>query len=107
MLSKKTGRGAEDERMFNKFLEGKINMDEYTAHLNAKTSKHTRGHKRTNLNRTAIVGSERANKRLSDFFGGPPRADSGKEDAAKPGPGLQMSLKDILAELDEPEELQV
>ena len=52
--------------------------------------------------KSAIV-RDRGNKRLSEFFGGPSAADSGKEDGAKPSQGQQMSLKDILAELDEPE----
>ena len=57
------------DRVLDRFLEGDMTIDDYTAAMNVKTSKNGRGHKRgpntSNLNRTTMP----AMKRLSEFFG--------------------------------------
>jgi len=61
MCSKKRLR---DHQQFDKFVDGNLSIEDYTAHLNAKTS---RGHKRgprDNLNKTVQTV-----KTLNEFFG--------------------------------------
>ena len=65
MMEKKVTKPA--EKIFNRFVEGDISIEDYTAHINAsKVSKTTRGHKRANNmgNKTTHI----PNKRLSEFF---------------------------------------
>ena len=101
-----------NDRVLDKFLEGDMSIEDYTAAMNVKVSKHGRGHKRgpntSSLNRTTMP----AMKRLSEFFGNSPATpELGKQaeveetkQAAKVLKSAvpKMSLTDILAELDEP-----
>ena len=46
MMPKKITKPA--EKIFNRFVDGDISIEDYTAHINAgQISKSTRGHKRT------------------------------------------------------------
>ena len=113
MLSKK--KSGAREKAFDEFVLGNMTMDEYTIELNARISKKGRGHKRPGRDRlNKTFAPTNAGRRLSEFFGNlaAQEAEEPENQVNGAGPTIptrpmtkdpQMSLTDILADLDEPE----